>query len=88
MRRSDIRATIARFENRDSALAEVLERILRSMPLQKPAGFVGSEENDFFYLDLSPSELEDIREALADVEIDQCAVRRSGARFRLHCFSA
>jgi hypothetical protein len=69
MQRSVIRATIVRLKTAQPELAGVLEHILRASPLPKPLGYSGSSENDFFYLDLSESNLESIQEAIADVEV-------------------
>src|SRR3954454_23871819 len=68
MKRADIRATITRLRRDHGRLASSLERIMSLRALAKPVNFQGSSENDHFYLDLSQDELEDIGDALADLE--------------------
>jgi hypothetical protein len=68
MKRSEIRATLTRLRRDHGPLAASLERIMSLRALAKPVNFQGSSENDYFYLDLSEDELEDIADALADLE--------------------
>jgi hypothetical protein len=68
MRRADIRATAVRLHADQPQLASILEELLQHAPVPKPADFSGGEEADFFYLDLPAFIVEEIAEALADVE--------------------
>lgn len=69
MRRADLRATIARLGPQHAELRNALARVLASSPLQKPSGFQGGPENDYFYLDISEQDLFAIADVIADIEI-------------------
>jgi hypothetical protein len=70
LRRTEVRATAAQLRDRAPHLAAELERLLRSTPVPKPREHQGRAEADFLWVDLDPADVEQIREALRDREVE------------------
>ena len=69
MSRTDLRATAIRLRDDRPDLAVLIDKVLRSEPVPKPARHTNGSESDFLWLDFSDDDLEAIHDALRDQEI-------------------
>ena len=71
MRRSDVRATVARLRGVRPDLADRAAHLLGTVPVPKPAAHAGGSETDYLWLDLDPADIQEIVSELFDLETQQ-----------------
>lgn len=59
---------MALIENESAGLHKKLKSALASAPIEKPVGYVGGEESDFFEVLLTEDEMQDLVDVLFDLE--------------------
>lgn len=69
MSRPALRATAQLLRAQFPALADRIEAVAKGTPVQKPPKHTGGRESDFLYLDLTELEIEEVFEAVADIEV-------------------
>ena|SRR5688500_10643274 len=68
MRRTEVRATVMRLAEPRPDLAARLRTLLDSPPIPKPSGHDAGPDSDYLILDLEQDEIEDVVDALGDLE--------------------